>query len=77
MSDRSSIRKMLTRASIQFEEKHTGDFHRDTNHVLVPNENGVRLSGSWQIEVNEGYPGFYTVFDFNDDGSLKTVEAYE
>lgn len=30
-----------------------------------------------QLTVDGGYHGFYTIFDFKEDGSLASVEAYE
>ena len=29
------------------------------------------------IYIEDGYPGFYTQFNFNEDDSLRSVEAYE
>jgi hypothetical protein len=61
MSDKETLIAMLDRAGIE---------HKPT----------LRLDHAWdphELYVGSGYMGFYTVFVFNEDGSLKEMGAYE
>lgn len=71
MRDFETIKAMLLKAGIKFtvEEGH----HRETEmHSGMRNEQQVTT-----IEVERGYVGFFTRFEFNNDGSLKDLGAWE
>jgi len=64
VTDLETLKTMLTRANIEFEEyeAYRDKWDRDIDHSII---------------VERGYPYFYTVFSFNPDGSLKDMGAYE
>ena len=41
-------------------------------------EFGVMFNGTEEsVTIEQGYPGFYTQFDFDDNGKFEHVGAYE
>ena len=68
MSDVRIIEEMLERAKIEYTN--------DAKDALEAAEHHKDRVGTSLI-VEAGYLGFYTVFRFRKDGSLKSIEAYE
>jgi hypothetical protein len=70
MSDKDTLLEMFRRAGVEFKDA-------GTETVNGYSCKGVSYATCTLIEVDGGYPGFYSIFIFKEDGSLLTVEAYE
>tara|TARA_Y100001973_G_C5160264_1_gene313139 strand:- start:409 stop:597 length:189 start_codon:yes stop_codon:yes gene_type:complete len=62
MNDLETMKEMLTRSNIEYDIYYAHGMEDDPRAHLT---------------VNGGYHGFYTIFKFEEDGSLASVEAYE
>ena len=62
MNDFETMKEMLTRSNIEYK---VYEYH------------GEGTAPRQYLTVDGGYHGFYTIFDFKEDGSLASVEAYE
>lgn len=71
MTDLETMRAMLRRAGIEFEET-----TRRTREFLVGEETEAPIE-AYEIRIERGYPYFYTLMTFSPDGALQNVEAYE
>jgi len=61
MTDRETIETLLKRAGIEWKTKASNPPEEDDSHIYV----------------HRGYAGFVVSFEFNPDGSLKDVSAWE
>lgn len=62
MSDFETMKEMLTRSNIEYKIYEVYDEDTAPRPYLT---------------VEGGYHGFYTIFKFEEDGTLLSVEAYE
>jgi hypothetical protein len=67
VSDKDILIEMLNRAGVKYEETCGGrPYGEDRNDETLVS-----------VSIDGGYSGFYTVLTFNQDGSLKSIGAFE
>lgn len=69
MNDLETMRAMLARAGIEFEEAKT--------EPVIAKRPADDKPSTIQLRIERGYPTFYTMMTFDLDGKLLDVEAYE
>ena len=74
LEDCKEIVKILTRAGIEFELTVEEASERKHKWGWKP---PIKTPASINIKVDGGYLGFFTLFTFDMDGTLKKIGAYE
>jgi hypothetical protein len=68
---------LLNEFGVKFKEDTGKVVNYDTDEVLCENGKSIEVSNNGDNEKVTGYCGFFTIFDFSDEGKFLIMGAWE